>query len=142
MAEVIRFVHERDHAQYEAFHVAGYDQSNIRDWPEMLWKVLSQPSGMAVIEILQASRSDPELAELVKPAHDQTEQAGLNNIMARFSMVDSRQALAALRVFVWTMRGLSIAQVHVDDSKEIDDAVNFFKLMVDRAFGQDRGPFE
>ena len=33
----------------------------------VLWEVLSRPSGLAVLEILQASRSDPELAELVTP---------------------------------------------------------------------------
>lgn len=135
MAEVIASVYEREHDQYEALQAHGHDGSAIGEWPEMLWQVLSQPSGMAVIEILQASRSDPELAQLVRPAQERIELISARGMLTRFGWTDEEETRAAVRLFVWAVRGLSIAKVLVRDPAEIDRSISFFREMVTHAFG-------
>jgi AcrR family transcriptional regulator len=135
MADVIASVYEREHLQYEQLQQQGHDGSAIAEWPEMLWEVLSQPSGMAVIEILQASRSDPELAELVRPTQERIELISAKAMTDRFGWIDETERLAAMRLFVWAIRGLSIAQMLVRDPREIEDSVQFFRKMALQAFG-------
>lgn len=138
MSEVIASVYKREHQQYELLQKQGHDGSAIGEWPDMLWEVLSQPSGMAVIEILQASRSDPELAELVRPAQEQIELISAKGMLDRFGWTDEKETLAAVRLFVWAIRGLSIAQVLVRDPSEIERSIRFFRKMVTHAFGSGR----
>lgn len=138
MSEVIASVYEREHRQYELLQRQGHDGSAIGEWPDMLWEVLSQPSGMAVIEILQASRSDRELAELVRPAQERIELISAQGMLGRFGWTDEKEMLAAVRLFVWAIRGLSIAQVLVRDPSEIERSIRFFRKMVTHAFGSGR----
>jgi AcrR family transcriptional regulator len=134
MAEVIASVYENEHARYAELQLQGLDGSAMENWPAMLWSILSRPSGMAVIEILLASRSDPELAALVKPTQERIELMSMRSMLENFGWTDETEMLAAVRLFVWAIRGLSIAQLFARDSSEIDRSVDFFRRMVSIAF--------
>jgi AcrR family transcriptional regulator len=138
MAEVIATVYEHEHQQYELLQEQGHDRSVPSEWPGMLWQVLSQPSGMAVIEILQASRSDPELADLVRPTQERIELMSARDMLNRVGGKDEKETLAAMRLFVWAIRGLSIAQVLMRDPGEIDGSIQFFRKLVMEAFDSGR----
>lgn len=140
MSDVIASVYEHEHQQYELLQKQGHDGSAIGEWPDMLWEVLSQPSGMAVIEILQASRSDAELAELVRPAQERIELISARGMLGRFGWTDEKEMLAAVRLFVWAIRGLSIAQVLARNPSEIESSVRFFRKLVVQAFGSPTPP--
>ena len=86
-------------------------------------------SGMAVIEILQASRSDPELAALVVPTQERVEQMSVENIMRRFPG-DENQMRITVRLFVWAIRGLALSRVLSRDPSETEQAVRLFRHMV------------
>ena len=62
MAEVVRWVFEEETETFGKLMDVGHVGSRVADWPALLWEVFSRPSGVAVLEILVASRSDPELA--------------------------------------------------------------------------------
>lgn len=132
MSEVITVVYEQEQKQYVELAQQGYDLSRPEQWPELLWKVFSQPSGMAVIEILQASRSDPELAALVIPTQERVEQSSVEAIM-RWIPGDLEQTRATVRLFVWAIRGLALSQVLSQDSVETEEAVRLFGKIVGRA---------
>lgn len=132
MSEVIIFVYEQEQRQYEELAQQGFDLSRPEQWPELLWKVFSQPAGMAVIEILQASRSDPELAALVIPTQERVEQSSVEAIM-RWIPGDLEQTRATVRLFVWAIRGLALSQVLSQDSVETEHAVRLFGRIVSRA---------
>lgn len=132
MSEVINFVYEQEQEQYVALAQQGFDLSRPEQWPELLWKVFSQPAGMAVIEILQASRSDPELAALVIPTQERVEQSSVEAIM-RWIPGDIEQTRATVRLFVWAIRGLALSQVLSQDAVETEQAVRLFGKIVGRA---------
>lgn len=133
MADVISAVYEREHREYQDLENADHRGMRMADWPEMLWEVLSKPSGLAVLEILQASRSDPELAALVGPMQARVEQISLAGMHLRFGSGDEADTLAGMRLVVWAVRGLSIAQVLVPDPAEIRRSVGYLRRLIEGA---------
>ncbi|MDF2386171.1 TetR/AcrR family transcriptional regulator [Nostoc ellipsosporum NOK] len=133
MADVIGTVYEREKRAYERIAADTGRGARLSDWPEMLWEVLSRPSGLAVLEILQASRSDPELAELVTPMQAKVEQMSLETIKQQFGSGEDGDVLAGIRLFVWAVRGLSIAQVLAPNPAEMRRSIDFLRLLIDGA---------
>ena len=74
MTHVVESVYERELGDY-AEAVAGLSEPTERllAMCDAVWAVLSRPSGVAVLEILQGSRSDPVLAERLAPAQRQVD---------------------------------------------------------------------
>lgn len=108
MAEVIVTVYRRENAQYHETVSSGRSGQRIADWPTILWDVLSQPSGMAVLEILQATYSDPELANDVVAMQAVVENEALAAMRSNLGG-NQEEARALMRLMVWSVRGLSIA---------------------------------
>ena len=139
MADVIGEVYEEEHREYQRLEAEGYSGQRLADWPEMLWKVLRKPSGLAVQEILQASRSDPSLAALVAPVYSRIDQIAAAGLRERFPDADESDRLVALRLFVWAIRGLSVAQVLAPDPAEVELSVKLFRRIVEA--GETNGAF-
>lgn len=132
MSDVITFVYEYEQSQYDEMERNGYDPAKSEDWPEMLWRVFSQPSGMAVIEILQASRSDPELAALVGPTQERVEQMSIER-MSLLYPGEEKEMRSMVRLLVWATRGLALARVLVSDPAETERSVRLFRRIVKTA---------
>lgn len=94
----------------------------VMDYPELVWEVLSRPSGVAVLEILQGSRSDPDLAEKLAPLQARIEADALSHM--GHMLGNSGQALALMRLIVWSARGLSVAKVLAPDGERVSDAMS------------------
>lgn len=122
MAQVVQHVFEKEMVEYETARVRTGVGNRLYDWPKLLWTVLSRPSGMAVLEILQATRSDGELAALVVPMQDAVEQSALGIMRGAFGG-DETLALSVMRLMVWSVRGLSIAEHYLPHRSETHDAV-------------------
>lgn len=122
MAQVVRHVFNNEMAEYEATRVRTGMGDNLFDWPSLLWSVLSRPPGMAVLEILQATRSDPELAELVVPMQEEVEHSALTVMRGAFGG-DEALARTVMRLMVWSVRGLSIADRYLPHRAETEDAI-------------------
>lgn len=133
MADLINEVYEREHLAYQKLESDGNRGAQLSDWPEMLWEVISRPSGLAVLEILQASRSDPELAALVGPMQSRIEERAAAGMHLRFGSNDAAETLAAMRLLVWAIRGLAIAQVLVENPAEIKRSVEFLRTLIEGA---------
>ena len=129
MSEVITFVYEKEQRHYQELAAQGVDLSQLEEWPEILWKVFSQPSGLAVIEVLQASRSDQELAALVIPTQKRVEEDSVNAMM-RWFPGDIEATRATVRLFVWAVRGLAMSTVLTPNSAETERAVRLFRNLV------------
>lgn len=140
MSEVITYVYEKEQRQYQELAQQGVDLSQLEEWPAILWEVFSQPSGMAVIEVLQASRSDPELAALVIPTQKRVEQASVDAIM-RWIPGNVAKTKATVRLFVWAIRGLALSSVLSPDAAETEDAVGIFQRLIERS-GRNRSTSE
>lgn len=132
MAQVVADVFEREMEQYEAIVQARGADSRLAHWPQILWSVLSQPSGMAVLEILQAARSDQELAEKVGPMQRKVEDQALEQVQGGFGG-DKSVARAVMRLMVGTVRGLTIAERIMPDSQATEAAITLLCRLLDLA---------
>lgn len=132
MAEVVRHVFESEMAEYEKVRQATGLGDHLYDWPHQLWAVLSRPAGLAVLEILQATRSDPELAEFVVPMQAEVERSALV-VMQRAFGGDEVLARTVMRLMVWSIRGLSIAERYLPYSEENRAAVQLLSQLLKAA---------
>lgn len=122
MAEVVAEVYRREMAIYTDLVVQGQNGKNIHDWPKILMSVLGQPSGIAVLDILQASQSDNELTQSVRNRQADVEAAALETMRADLGG-SKETALAAMRLMVWAVRGLSIANRVMPEGIDMDTPV-------------------
>lgn len=130
MTFVVKQVYREELAVYSHHLVddAGRPQ-RVADYPKLVWNVLSRPSGVAVLEILQGSRSDPDLAKQLAPLQARIEADALSH-MDRVTG-SSRQMLALMRLVVWSARGLSIAKVLAPDGERVSDAMTLLSRLIE-----------
>lgn len=133
MAEVIRDVFEKERSEYARLDAEAHLGHKVSDWPEMLWRVFSQPSGLAVLEILQAARSDPELADRVKATQQAIEDLARDSMRSEFQAPTDAAFVDRMRLIVWAVRGLSIAQVLIKDPQEIGRSIDLFSQILKAA---------
>ncbi len=130
MAEVLRDVFEQERSEYEMLTADARSGLHASDWPAMLWQAFSRPSGFAVLEILQAARSDAELADRVKETQQSIEDVASSVMDAKFGLKVSPQAVDEMRLVVWAVRGLSIAQVLLKEPEEINRSVDLLSRVL------------
>ncbi len=133
MAEVVRYVFENERTEYERLETESHLGGLVADWPAMLWRVFSQPSGLAVLEILQAARSDAEISERIKSTQQAIEERALATMRSTYGTTDDVQVLDQMRLLVWAIRGLAIGQVLVKDPQEIERSVELFHRILEAA---------
>lgn len=133
MAEVIRDVFEKERAEYDRLNSESHLGHKVSDWPMMLWQVFRKPSGLAVLEILQAARSDTELANFVTSTQQAIEDLAQDSMNATYGSARGRMFMDEMRLIVWAIRGLSIAQVLVKDPEEIEGSVAMFSRILKAA---------
>ncbi len=116
MVEVVRTVYAQEVEEYsKAFAAQG--GFRLETFPEVVWDIVSRPAGIAVLEILNGSRSDRELAEQLLPIQQAIEENSVKNFSAALQLEDSNSKntlsddlVDVVRLIVWSARGLSIMQ--------------------------------
>lgn len=124
-----------------AFHILELQTSRYRDAlaliadprerflgiTRIVWRALREPTGMALLELLMATRSDPELGRRFPAVGRQFEAVheeemrqlaadiGLNNSDALKQMID---------VVLGAMRGLSIQLLFAEDDTRVEHAMD------------------
>jgi len=130
MLFVVRAVYDREIAEYG---VRMRDIRGARDkvlaLPEIAWDVLSRPSGVAVLEVLQGSRSDPELAERLLPLQSTIENESFAWAARYDELFGAPISRPLLRLMVWSVRGLSVAKT-LDRDADLDRAVRLLRDMI------------
>ncbi len=131
MAEVVHWVFEQETRIFRELMEQAHTGSRVADWPALLWDVFSRPSGVAVMEILVASRSDPELAALVLPMQAEVERTGAANFL---QTIGGKQLdMSAIRLVVWAVRGMTMGRTFIGDLQGMENAVALFSRLIDRA---------
>lgn len=131
IAEVVRWVFDEEVLAYRELQRERQIGSRVSDWPRISWEVLSRPSGMAVLEIFVASRSDPDLATLIKPVQSAIEELAAKAFRERLgtSVPDN----SAIRLVVWAMRGMSLGREFIDDPDAMQESVDLLASLLERA---------
>ena len=133
MADVVSTVYELEAVAFLAMEADGVRGTRAADFPEMMWEVLSKPASVAVVEIFQATRNDPDLARLVAPLQQQISLRSLDKAHMRFGGIDKAEMLAASRLLVWAIRGLGLAKSLVEDPAELTASVLMLRRLVETA---------
>ena len=131
MAEVVQWVFEQETVIFTEIVTKRGAAPRIEDWPEILWEVFSRPSGVAVMEILVASRSDSELAALTRPMQFAVERQGAENFLHHTGL--SASEMAVIRLSVWAIRGMTMGQAFIDGPGSMTEAVALLGKVFQRA---------
>ena len=87
--------------------------------PETMWSVISRPSGIAVMEIMLASRSEPDLAEKLRVAQGKIDQRAheWSKDRIRAAGVEPHpEAEAIHELYVAAVRGLALEAVFMNNT--------------------------
>ncbi len=131
MAAVVRMVFDDEMMRYEEI-VQAPEMDRLFEWPRILWSVLSRPAGIAVLEILQAARSDPDLAQMVGPTQKAAEEGALAKMREAYGG-DEETARSVKRLMVWAVRGLTLSDMIVPDRQATLGAVNLLANLLKAA---------
>ncbi|MFC3173566.1 TetR/AcrR family transcriptional regulator [Novosphingobium bradum] len=114
MIEVVKHVYAEELLEYRRYF-NGKPNLDLSDFPAVIWEISRRPSAIAVLEILNGCRNDPQLAEQLMPIQDEIERNSIENLMGALRInqaapvaIDMEAAKHAVRLIVWSARGLSI----------------------------------
>jgi AcrR family transcriptional regulator len=133
MLAVVQHVFEQDGSFYNRT-IAEMDPVRfLIDLPEMMWGVISRPAGIAVIEIMLASRSEPGLAEPLRQL-----QSGIDVNAHKWSAERIRaagiephpEAEAIHELYVAAVRGLAIEATFMNNSDGVHRSLRVLSEMM------------
>lgn len=133
MVFVVEAVHQETIELYGTL-LAGIDDPRDRllAYPMAVWEVESRPAGVAVLEILQGSRSDPELAEKLRPVEARLEAYALEKLKSEFP----KPSPTLLHHIVGAVHGLSITKV-LKPERDATEAIELLQALL--AAGLEQG---
>jgi AcrR family transcriptional regulator len=133
MLAVVQHVFEQDSSFYNRT-IAEMDPVRfLIDLPEMMWGVISRPAGIAVIEIMLASRSEPGLAGPLRQL-----QSGIDVSAHKWSADRIRaaglephpEAAAIHELYVAAVRGLAIEATFMNNADGVHRALRVLSEMM------------
>ncbi|WP_304190629.1 TetR/AcrR family transcriptional regulator [Phenylobacterium aquaticum] len=126
MVAVVRAVFRKDSDYYEQ-SIVGVDLVDwMRNLPWTLWGAVSAPSGIAVMEIMLASRSDPQLAERLRDMQmriDTAAHAWIQDRRRAAGLVERPDGDAIHRLVVAAARGLALEALFRRNSEDVGDSI-------------------
>ena len=126
MLAVVQAVYEKDGEHYRRTVIEKSPMRWIQDLPATMWDVISQPSGIAVIEIMLASRSDRDLADMLRAVQrdiDMTAHQWIVERLENAGLRDRPDGEAVHRLFVAAIRGLSLEGLFRRDRAGVEKSV-------------------
>ncbi len=126
MVAVVRSVFRMDSDHYQRSVAELSPVEWMRSLPWIVWDAVSQPSGAAVMEIMLATRSDPELAERLREMQtriDATAHAWIVERHRAAGLAERPDGEAVHRVFVAAVRGLALESLFMRDREEVEKSI-------------------
>ena len=126
MLAVVRAVFEQDGELHKQSIQATSPRQWMRNLPETMWGVISRPSGIAVIEIMLASRSDPALADELRAVQQQIDSEAHVWVLGQHvaAGIDEHPKGEAIhRLFVAAVRGLALEQLFMRNEVEVKKSI-------------------
>ena len=122
MLAVVRAVFEQDGELYERSMEAVSPRQWMLGLPSTMWEVISRPAGIAVIEIMLASRSDADLAKQLRAVQQQINREARTWVLERLEdagLTGHPDEDAIHRLFVAAVRGLALEQLFMRNKAEV-----------------------
>ncbi len=146
MLAVVRIAHESDLLLFR-HSLAKFTDPLERYFalPDLAWEVLSRPSGIAVLEIMMSSRSNPTLAERLAPLQAKIEAESQNRVLAlarNAGLHEDASSRDFSRLVVAAVRGFSIEAMFHRNPKRIASALNRLKILIREHQLSNRSPIK
>lgn len=135
MLAVVQAVYEEDSRVYASALAQKDPAEGFRGLPEVAWELISRPSGIAVIEIMLACRSDTTLAAKlreIQTAIDTGAHRQASALMNATGYQARADRVAIHRLIVAALRGLAIEALVMGDS--IDTPASLQALLEARSY--------
>uniref|UniRef100_B0T912 Transcriptional regulator, TetR family n=1 Tax=Caulobacter sp. (strain K31) TaxID=366602 RepID=B0T912_CAUSK len=137
MLAVVQAVFESDSAAYNQTIEAMAPAQWLMALPQTMWGVMSRPSGIAVMEIMLASRSDPELAEKLRAQQklidERAHQWSAERIRAA-GLDPIPEAEAVHELYVAAVRGLALEAVFMNNADGVQRSLQVLTDMMRRFY--------
>lgn len=133
MLAVVQHVFEQDSAFYGQTIATMEPGQFLLGLPEIMWGVISRPAGIAVIEIMLASRSDPGLAERLRELQSaiDTRAHKWSGDRVRAAGIKPHPDGAAIHeLFVAAVRGLAIEATFMNNSDGVHRSLRVLSEMM------------
>lgn len=131
MAAVLEVSFEEEMVIYgEMFGAIADPRERLFAIPEAVWETLSRPAGVAVLEILQGSRSDPAMVERLAPVLARISKESRRHLSQWFEG-EFAASRPEMRLIVWAVRGLSISQVLEPGVGDVRDSILLLRRMME-----------
>ena len=135
MLAVVEAAFEEEMDLYDArFGAIADPKERVLAIPEAVWETLSRPAGVAVLEILQGSRSDPAMTQKLAPVLARISKESRRRLIKWFD-ADYLAPPAEMRLIVWAVRGLSISQVLEPDVGDVRESILLLRKLMETLHG-------
>lgn len=109
---------------------------------DILWGQMSSPSGIARLEIMLGSRSDPELAQKLAPLHarlDERHRDAVWSLAKALGATERKSIDAMVQLYAAALRGLSVDALFPESREHVSAAVELLKqVLIDLISAQSR----
>ena len=122
MLAVVATAFEQDAAFYRNAVVGMEPGQFLVDLPELMWSVMSRPGGIAVMEVMLASRSDPDLAEKLRALQsgiDERAHLWSRERLVAAGLEPHPEADAIHELYVAAVRGLALEATFMDNAEGV-----------------------
>ncbi len=137
MLAVVQAVFESDSEAYNQSIEKMTPAVWLERLPQTMWGVMSKPSGIAVMEIMLASRSDPELGEqlraLQKTIDERAHLWSAERIRAA-GLTPAPQAEAIHELYVAAVRGLALESVFMNNADGVQQSLQVLSDLMRRIY--------
>lgn len=109
----------------------------LLELPEIMWGVISRPAGIAVIEIMLASRSEPGLSEPLRDLQSTIDQRAHLWSEARIraaGLTPHPEAAAIHELYVAAVRGLAIEATFMDNADGVQRSLRVLTEIMRRIY--------
>lgn len=128
-------------------HIAGLEgvplgPERLVHLVDILWGQVSSPSGIARLEIMLGSRSDPELARKLAPLNTRLDERHRDAVWALSKALGATERApvdAMVQLYSATLRGLSVDALFPESRQHVEAAVALLKkMLVDLVMAESR----
>ena len=137
MLAVVQSVFEQDSAFYNHTIAVMDPKQFLLGLPDMMWGVISRPAGIAVMEIMLASRSEPGLAEQLRDLQNDIDKRahGWSGERIRAAgLVPHPDGAAIHELYVAAVRGLALEATFMNNADGVQRALRVLSEMMRRFY--------
>ncbi len=129
MTFVVEAVFEEDVELYREMlkDVTG-PRERLLAYPVAAWKLMGRPAGVAIMEIFQGSRSDPVLAEKLKPVQEKIDATAIATLEEELHRAPS---IPLMHLVVAVARGLAISGIISPALRDGESAIDLFARLLE-----------